>query len=38
MNKLYGVIDAPDQEAVEKHHAKLGVRCDWIHEISSTRE
>lgn len=37
-NKLYCVLDAPDREAIEKHHAKLGVQCDWIHEIESTKE
>jgi len=37
-NKLYCVLDAPDMEAIEKHHAKIGVRCDWIQEVESTRE
>ena len=37
-NKLYCVLDAPDREAIEKHHAKLGIRCDWIHEVESTRD
>jgi len=36
-NKLYCVLDAPDRKAVEKHHAKVGVRCEWIHEVTSTR-
>jgi hypothetical protein len=36
-NKLYCVLDAPSRSAVEKHHAKLGVTCDWIHEVKSTR-
>ncbi len=37
-NKLYCVLDAPDREAIEKHHEKIGIRCDWIHEVESTRE
>lgn len=37
-NKLYCVLDAPDQEAIEKHHERLGIRCDWIHEVESARE
>jgi hypothetical protein len=37
-NKLYCVLDAPDRDAIERHHAKLGIRCDWIHEIESTRD
>jgi Protein of unknown function (DUF4242) len=36
-NKLYCVLDAPDREAIEKHHAKIGVTCDWITEVESTR-
>ena len=36
-NKLFCVLDAPDQKAIEKHHAKLGIRCDWIREVKSTR-
>lgn len=37
-NKLYCVLDAPDREAIEKHHATLGIRCDWIHEVKSAKE
>ena len=37
-NKLYCVLDAPDQEAIEKHHEMLGIRCDWIHDVASARE
>lgn len=37
-NKLYCVLDAPDREAIEKHHAKIGVTCDWIHEVASAKE
>ena len=35
-NKLFCVLDAPSREAVEKHHHKLGVKCDWISEVKST--
>jgi hypothetical protein len=37
-NKIYCVLNAPDVEAIEKHHAKAGIKCDWIHEVTSTRE
>ena len=37
-NKIYCVLDAPDQTAIEKHHAKIEIRCDWIHEVESTRD
>ena len=36
-DRLYCVLDAPNLEAIEKHHAKVGVRCNWIHEVTSTR-
>jgi hypothetical protein len=34
-DKLYCVLDAPNKEAVEKHHEKFGVKCDWITEVKS---
>ena len=36
-NKLYCVLDAPNRKAIEKHHAKAGVTCDWIYEVKSTK-
>jgi len=36
-NKIYCVLDAPNAEAIDKHHAKVGIKCDWIHEVQSTR-
>jgi len=36
-NKLYCVLEAPDRAAIEKHHAKIGIRRDWIHEVESAR-
>ena len=37
-NKIWCVLDAPNKEAVEKHHAKAGLKCEWIREVESTRE
>lgn len=37
-NKIWCVLDAPDREAIDKHHAKAGIRCEWIHEVKSTRK
>ena len=34
-DKAWCVLEAPDRESVEKHHAKAGVKCDWIHEVES---
>ena len=36
-NKIYCVLDAPNAEAVHKHHAQAGIKCDWVHEVESTR-
>lgn len=37
-NKIWCILDAPSAEAVEKHHAKVGMTCESIHEVSSTKE
>jgi hypothetical protein len=36
-NRVYCVLDAPNAEAVHKHHAGVGIKCDWVHEVESTR-
>jgi len=36
-NLIYCVLDAPNSEAIHKHHEKGGVKCDWVHEVESTR-
>lgn len=36
-DKIYCVLDAPNAAAVEKHHKKAGIKCDWIREVQSTR-
>jgi hypothetical protein len=30
------LLDAPNREAVEKHHEKLDIKCDWITEVKTT--
>ncbi len=37
-NKVWCVLDAPNKEAVEKHHEKAGLTCEWIREVESSRE
>ena len=32
--KVYCLLDAPDAEAVRKHHAALGVDCGEVHQVS----
>ena len=37
-NKIWCILDAPSKEAVEKHHAKVGTKCEMIYEVMSTKE
>jgi len=36
-DRIFCVLDAPSKEAVENHHKAIGLKCDWIHEVESTR-
>ncbi len=36
-NKLFCLLEAPNAKAVESHHQKAGVTCDWIMEVESTK-
>jgi hypothetical protein len=31
--KVYCLLDAPDEDAVRKHHAALDVACGDVHEV-----
>ena len=31
--KVYCLLEAPDEEAVRKHHAALGVDCGAVHRV-----
>ena len=31
--KVYCLLDAPDEEAVRKHHASLNVPCGNVHRV-----
>jgi hypothetical protein len=33
--KVYCLLEAPDEEAVRRHHAALGVPCGDVHEVQS---
>ena len=33
--KVYCLLDAPDEDAVRKHHAALDVPCGEVHQVSS---
>jgi hypothetical protein len=40
-NKEAGVcfclLQGPDEAAIEKHHAKVNIKCEWITEVSLAR-
>ena len=35
-NKCYCLLDAPNVEAIEKHHKKMGYKCDFIMPVNCT--
>jgi hypothetical protein len=35
-DKWFCLLDAPSKEAVEKHHQKAGITCEWITEVKTT--
>ncbi len=37
-DRCYCFHEAPDKEAVEKHHQKLGYKCDFIMKVDDTVE
>jgi len=37
-DRCYCFLDAPDKEAVAKHHSKLGYACNMIMEVDATAD
>jgi len=37
-DRMYCFLDAPNKEAIEKHHEKLGYKCDFIMKVDDTVE
>ena len=35
-DRFFCLLDAPNKEAIEKHHAKFGLKCEWITEVKTT--
>ena len=35
-NRMFCFLEAPDKEAITKHHDKLGYKCDYILEVDDT--
>ena len=36
VDQCYCLVEAPTMEAVQKHHDKFGIKCDWIIEVKTT--
>ncbi len=37
-DRMYCFLEAPDKEAVKKHHEKFGYKCDFIIKVDDTVE
>jgi hypothetical protein len=35
-DRVFCILDAPDKDAVEKHHQKAGIAPEWITEVKTT--
>jgi hypothetical protein len=35
-DRWFCLLDAPSKEAVEMHHQKPGITCEWIKEVKTT--
>ncbi|HZW84433.1 MAG TPA: nickel-binding protein [Nitrososphaerales archaeon] len=36
-DRWFCLHDAPNKEAVEKHHEGAGLKCDWVVEVKATK-
>jgi Protein of unknown function (DUF4242) len=36
VDQCFCLIEAPTMEAVQEHHNKMGIKCDWIIEVKTT--
>ena len=37
-DRCYCLLEAPDKEAIVKHHAKMGYKCDYILPVDTTSD
>lgn len=38
VDKLFCLLDAPSKDAVEKHHNKAGIKCEWVIQVKTTAQ
>ena len=36
-DRFFCLLDAPNKEAIVKHHEKYGFKCEWITEVKTTQ-
>ena len=36
-NKVWCILDAPNRDAVQKHHEKAKIKTDFVFEVETTR-
>jgi hypothetical protein len=36
-NVCFCLLDAPDKDAVEKHHSRANIKCEWITEVKMAK-
>jgi Protein of unknown function (DUF4242) len=36
-NVCFCLLEGPDMDAIEKHHAKANIKCEWITEVTMAR-
>lgn len=34
-DRFFCLLEAPNEEAIEKHHARFGLKCEWITEVET---
>jgi hypothetical protein len=34
-DRFFCLLDAPNKKAIEKHHARFGLKCEWITEVET---
>jgi hypothetical protein len=37
-NVCFCLLESPDMDAIEKHHAKVNIKCEWITEVALARD
>jgi hypothetical protein len=37
-DRVFCIINAPDKEAVRKHHKKIVIKCEWIMKVKQTAD